>query len=298
MRTILENINKIIHEQIHDNSDLNLFFEDLENEITINKTFKEKIIKIKQNNKVDINQMIKITTKAVIAQFYMINQYIQLTSQDEKELGNIYYETYNSINNENFERIMKIHFRRIASWLSKFYPSHFIHSLSKNSRIGKVVNKEYSVSFQTNIFDIDFDKLQEPIIDIGCGKNANLVKELLRRNKTVLGIDRIVNHSNDYIKEISWFDFNFEENKWGTIIANMSFTNNLLYSIENHKNLIYNYYIKYKQIIKSLKIGGCFYYAPSLNFIEDRLDLNDYIVNRRVINGIGVTKLTKNGQYT
>lgn len=291
----LDNLTEIINKQIDNNKELNLFFKNLDSEIMIDNSFRKEILELKEKSNTDISEVVKTTAKSVLDNFFMINQYIQVSSKDQSDLNDIYFNTYSKIDSNNFEMVMKSHFRKLSSWLSRFYTKHFLEALSQNKSIGQVVNKEYSVDLQVEIFDLDFDKIKEPIIDVGCGKNAYLVRELILRNKEVIGIDRLISYSDKRIIEKNWFDFNFKKNSWGTIIANMSFTNHLIYSLKNNSEFIYDYYIKYKEIIESLLIGGCFYYAPSLEFVEDRLDPVMYSIEHKIINGVSITKLTKNG---
>ncbi len=222
----------------------------------------------------------------------MINQFIQLSPEDVQDLKSIYSTTYARIDTTNFEMVMQIHFHQLSSWIKRFYPGSFPKALKTNSRIGNVINREYSVGLIEDIYNIKLQNLKEPIIDIGCGRNALLVNELLLLEKDdILGIDRFLNIINKKALEVSWFDFRFEKNTWNTVFANMSFSNNLLYAMKYKEGSICEYYLKYKEIIESLRVGGVFYYAPSLTCIEERLDAR-YSIERTEKEGISVTTLT------
>ena len=57
-----------------------------------------------------------------------------------------------------------------------------------------------------------------------------------------------------------------------------------------------NYLRKMKEILESLSTGSCFYYAPSLPFVEEKLSAKEYKVERkRKINEIYVSIIAKTG---
>ncbi|MDC7124218.1 MAG: class I SAM-dependent methyltransferase [Spirochaetales bacterium] len=288
----MKKLSKILNLQIDSNIKLNLFFENLDNVININKEFKAEILSLKKGS-VNLFAMADVAVKVMAERVYSINQYIQLSEENLKELKDIYIITYTKLNQNNFDEVMRQHFKSLSVWLADFYPENYIKLLRSNPRLGTVVNSEYSTDFITEIYDVKLTELNEPVLDIGCGKNAGLVSAVKVAGKDVLGIDRLLNVSIDEVKEQSWMDFDFKSRSWGTIFANMSFTNHLVYVLKNNRAEILNYFLKYKEIIESLKVGGIFYYAPSLEFIEQRLDSNYYLVNRRIINGTGVSMIKK-----
>ena len=289
-RDILENI---ILRQIGENRDLNLLFTDLENEIRIDDTFREKFLSIKQENDLDIRRIVRSAARATVHHLYDVNQYIQPADRDIADLEDIYISTFDTISRENFTETMKKHLLMIRAWLIRFYSQEFVDALKRNSRIGKAVNREYSASFQINLFDLDPQNLREPVLDIGCGKNALLVADLMNRGLDVLGIDRITDSSIGCVRETGWFDFSFEKNYWGTIVANMSFTNHLLFCLKNQSNMLRDYYEGYKRILESMQTGGSFYYAPSVDFIENMLDRKKYAVYKKIVGGVGVSRIER-----
>ena len=79
-----------------------------------------------------------------------------------------------------------------------------------------------------------------------------------------------------------WLEYDYGEEKWGTIISNLSFSNHF-----NHHNLRENgnyieYGKTYMNILYSLKIDGSFHYAPDLPFIEKYLDGNQFELKKFV----------------
>lgn len=288
----LKEVTDVISRQIHSNQDVNLFFRDLEQAITIDEGFKHTILELKHQGEADIHELAHTTARAAITRFFTINQFIHPSLDDRKALEHIYFETYSMLDEHNFEQAMQSHFERLAAWIARLYPDRFVQLLSREPCIGGVIDNEYTVEFQSTVLGFHLDALQEPILDIGCGSNAYLVRELIRKHKRVIGIDRLIESPDERLIETDWFDFEFRREYWGTIIANMSFTNHLQYAVEQNTYDIRAYYLTYKEIIESLAEGGCFYYAPSVNFIEQRLS-EDYSCERTSIHGVGVTKVTR-----
>ena len=75
-----------------------------------------------------------------------------------------------------------------------------------------------------------------------------------------------VEEENRFLLRNDWFDFEFRPGFYGTIIANMSFSNHLIYNMENSTEDLALFLFKYREIIDSLKPEGRFVYAPSLPF--------------------------------
>ena len=115
---------------------------------------------------------------------------------------------------------------------------------------------EYTGEFQNEILRIDTHHLQEPIIDVGCGVSCELIK-LLRRNgySEVYGLDQYASTDSKIVCG-NWFDYQFQEASWKTIIAHMSFSNHLRRSVINNNESKENYVLKYREMLKSLKIDA------------------------------------------
>ena len=244
---------KSIEQQILTNKNLNLLFNQLDSAIGIDKSFRETLTTLKRDNE-DVNDLIDYTVRKTLDTIFLINQYLEITKKDINRLKKIYKETWMDLNEENLEQVIRQHHKKLSAWIARFYPPYFISALENQPLIGHVRNEEYSAELQSAIFDIKIEELKEPIIDIGCGKNGRLVKAISLVKKSVTGIDRFITDENELLLENDWFEFYFEGNHWGTIFANMSFSNHLLYTFTNDQRNIFRYFAKYKEIIESLKI--------------------------------------------
>ncbi|MDC7240771.1 MAG: hypothetical protein PQJ50_10465 [Spirochaetales bacterium] len=285
---------KKIEKQIGLNKNINLFSSNLNKNFQIDNDFIAELLNLKIQNKGISRESLRKTRNIVLETLYGINQYINVQQKDMIELEEIYKVTFDKISTVNVSEVMIDHYQRLSTWLSRFYPNHFINQLREQEIIGSVLNEEYSADFQIYILDLVVANLDEPIIDIGCGKTGNLPCKLKEMGKDAVGIDRIIEEEKDYLIEKNWFDFYFENEKWGTIISNMSFVNHLLYTYENDNLNLEKYLIKFKEILDALKPCGRFIYTPSIPFLENYLDGKKYRISRDlIINGISRTLIER-----
>jgi len=272
---------EMIRRQIDKNKHLNLLFEQLELEVNIDEGFRMGLLKMKSEGVKDISSIVDYTVRETVHTIYQINQYLAIPGEEINRLRNIYINTWKKIDSRSFQRVIRNHHRKLSRWIAQFYPDAFLASLKDRESIGEVRNEEYSARFQESLYDIHIGDLMEPILDIGCGEHAYLPRRLHEAGKEVTGIDRVLKESESYLIESDWFNYPLDTASLGTIIANMSFSNHLLYTLYHDKDRLLNYYLKYREIIDALKPGGRFLYAPSLPFIEDRLDSEQFQVERR-----------------
>jgi len=138
-----------------------------------------------------------------------------------------------------------------------------------------VACSEYTPELQIDILQIDIKQLSQPVLDIGCGRNGYLANYLKSQGIEIYGIDRFKFQTSNLIT-VDWLEYDYGKEKWGTIVSNLGFSNHF-----NHHNLredgnYIEYGKTYMNILSSLKVGGCFHYAPDLPFIEKYLDKNHY----------------------
>ena len=88
------------------------------------------------------------------------------------------------------ELISENHYRKLKDWLVKY--NSFAEKVYNNSEqhIEPVPCAEYTPELQLELLHIDTDKIFSPVLDIGCGKQANLVRFIENRGIEVVGIDR------------------------------------------------------------------------------------------------------------
>ena len=175
----------------------------------------------------------------------------------------------------SIEDISKSHYEKLKNWLIENNP--FAEKIYKNGNenVSPVACSEYSPKLQIDILQIDVEHLMQPVLDIGCGINGHLVNYLKNQELEIYGIDRFKFTTSNLITA-DWLEYDYGKDRWGTIVSNLGFSNHF-----NHHNLrkdgnYIEYGKTYMNILNSLKVDGCFHYAPDLPFIEKYLDKNKF----------------------
>ena len=146
----------------------------------------------------------------------------------------------------------------------------------------KIASEEYSVNLQLRVLHLTLDGMREPILDIGCGKDAALVQWLIRHRKNALGIDLCTNPMRGCLS-VDWFKFPFVPGHFGTITAHLSFS---LQFLKHHLDVdgqAERYAKQYMNVLRSLQVGGAMVYTPGLPFIEKLLPARTYRVERFMV---------------
>jgi hypothetical protein len=196
--------------------------------------------------------------------------------------------------NDIEKSLRNFHYPLLAEWINTLYPESLKKALASNVKIGRVVCQNYSAGLQLGLLKLEVKDLKQPILDIGCGKEAQLVEHLRRNNLKAFGIDRTLQKKKDYLIEGNWLETAFEVNKWGTIISHMAFANHFMYIEKIDTGRVPIYLAKYQEILNSLQLKGSFVYAPGSYALEQIVDKNKYSVERYSIgNGHGVTRVSK-----
>jgi hypothetical protein len=136
---------------------------------------------------------------------------------------------------------------------------------------------EYSAELQQQVLRIDQTKIMGPLLDIGCGRNATLVTKMTEKGVDAYGIDQYLGSNKNIICK-NWLDFDYGNQVWGTIVSHMAFSNHYRWNKNRKTELLHRYEQKYNEILGSLKMGGMFAYAPSLQEIETTLNPDEYEV--------------------
>ena len=286
-----ENIKHQIKEQIAFNSGKNLLAAEQINSLQFIEVSQSLIETIKNMDVESEKEMIDFLTDEALQEFCRVNQYFSFNSGSVKKLKAI----YSALN----QRIRGLNTNANQSELDDISQDHYIHLcnwlVQTNSFAGKMYSgdqeyaipvacSEYPSDLQMNILNIKLKDLIEPVLDIGCGRELNLVNYLRDNGIEAYGIDRFDNENPFYTKT-DWLEYNFEMEKWGSLISNLGFSNHFIHHNQRVDGNYREYAQKYMDILSSLKIGGSFYYAPDLPFIEKHLDSSKYHYTGNTIEG-------------
>ena len=274
-----------VDKQIAFNQGKNIFL----NKPEIFQFISETINAISNVNELDSNSeslLINYTADKAIEEFCRINQYYSFDTKSKMALRNIYSDLIVNIRTgtNSIEEISKNHYKKLKEWLKKSNP--FAEKIYSNAypKIEPVACSEYSPELQLVILKIESATLKEPVLDVGCGKQGNLVNYLHEHGISIYGIDRF-STTNNNLFNFDWLEYDYGLEKWGTIISNLGFSNHFKHHHLKEDGNYIEYGKKYMDILKSLKIGGSFHYAPDLPFIEQYLNYNEFKIDKYEIGG-------------
>ncbi len=281
----MDNIKRSIDKQIESNRNKNIFTEKDGLFVFI----KDIIDAISGFNQLDTdaeNILIDYTLAKSLEEFCRVNQYYSFNTQSKNELREIYADLFKKIMKREIPiaEISENHYQQLQYWLIKCNPFAEKIYAGNNSQLEAIACSEYSPELQIAVLGIDLKHIKQPVLDIGCGTQGNLVNFLNNQNIEAYGIDRFT-IADANLTNSDWLEFDYGINKWGCIISNLGFSNHFIHhNLRNDGNYI-AYAKTYMAILQSLKKGGSFYYAPDLAFIEIYLDKRAYNIKNRMISG-------------
>lgn len=141
----------------------------------------------------------------------------------------------------------------------------------------EVVCAEYSPALQLTVLGLADARLAEPVLDVGCGPSAALVRFLRLQGCMAHGVDRVAPPDVGSLGD--WLTFEYGSARWGTVLAHLGFTLHFLHHHLAAGDTAYEYARAYMAVLRSLRVGGLFAYTPGLPFIEALLDANAYRVH-------------------
>lgn len=235
-------------------------------------------------------QSVKIDTlqffvENTLRYFYTKNQYLDILPHNYTQLLALYQKFLEDYRQavKNYRDADELH-KVISKMQVKHHQrlSNFVYGLADiNGNLDFVLHEPichfYQVELQLMKLHIDIDELAEPILDLGCGQDGQLVQYLRQEGKEAYGIDRMAN-PNSYIKRLGWFEFDIGEREWGTVISHMAFSNHFIHHHLREDSHYVQYAKSFMKILQSLKVGGLFIYTPGLPFIETLLPVSQYDV--------------------
>ncbi|WP_066496845.1 class I SAM-dependent methyltransferase [Abyssisolibacter fermentans] len=230
-----------------------------------------------------------------IKMFIFNNQYLYFTKSSQKILKDIYIRyieniykllSREEINTKDIEKILYIHSCNLCEFLIETN-GDYISKNQSNMFIEKIICEEYSPEFQLKILALNISDIVEPVLDLGCGENANLVKYLRDHGIKAYGLDRCIDKNTDYLYSFDWFDFDYRKNYWGTIISHMAFSNHVYHHMNRSDGHIQKFNTKINELLSSLKTNGSFIYAPGLLGVEAYINtLGQYSIKKHQISSM------------
>lgn len=282
-KLLTTHLKKQIDDQFAFNRGKNLFFGESNSVLCFKKNTWAMVAQLGNLDKNGKNTLVEYTTNCAIQEFCKQNQYYTFDTIARKDLEIIYNQLFTDLRSSNpedkpaIESIAQKHYRKLSNWLILTNPfSQKIYS-HQPELLEPVACSEYSAELQLNMLQLNPLTLEAPVLDIGCGTKAELVKFLRKKGIEAYGFDRFAEQQ-AYLKQSDWMTYPYGIQKWGSIVSNLGFSNHFIHHHLRNDGNFEGYAKKYMEILDSLKPGGSFYYAPDLPFIEMYLDTSKFRV--------------------
>ena len=276
----MERFSDYIDKQIRSNQNKNILIDNLEMFSFSDDTIKA-LTGVGKLNPESKRLLVDYAIDRAIEEFCRVNQYYSFDTKARTELRTIYEILFESLGNTAVSPadLSKAHYERLQKWLISTNPfSEKIYSKTDH-KIVPVACAEYSSELQTALLHLDVSNLLQPLLDLGCGKHGNLVQSLNSLGLDAWGIDRFA-FNDPRLLTADWLEFNYEKEKWGTIISNLGFSNHFIHHNLREDGNYLAYAKTYMNILHSLKKGGRFHYAPDLPFIEKYIDISLFEITK------------------
>ena len=146
----------------------------------------------------------------------------------------------------------------------------------------EVVSAQYRPELQLEVLGLCDEPLLEPILDLGCGTEAHLVRWLRKAGKEALGVDRWVEPGPGLLRA-DWMEVPLPPKSLGTLVSHLAFSLHFLHHHLRQGDGALRYARRYMDLLRALRPGGVFAYAPGLPFVEEHLDPKAFEVERREV---------------
>lgn len=150
--------------------------------------------------------------------------------------------------------------------------------LQERSLLPVVVASEYSAELQLRLLDLSLERLMEPVLDVGCGEGALLVRALRAAGIDATGIDRAA--PEDVAERADWLAFDYGVRRYGTIVSHLGFSLHFIHQHLRSARAAQRYAETYMLLLGALRPDGVLAYAPGLPFIEEHLQPSRHRVTK------------------
>lgn len=235
---------------------------------------REKIIQELNTDK--YNKVLEKLSRSFLANLAKGTNGKKFSKEDCQNILEIYHKLIENIADaqKDYERIALEHFTQVKNYINDF--------TSKEDN--ETASSKYSPEFILEILDVKEEELKGKSLDIGCGKNGELVNYLAQKGVDSYGLDMECEES-DKLEQEDWLIKEYPENTYDLITSNLTFTKHFNEANQEEANdqECFEYAQSYMKILNSLKVGAKWHYVPSVTFIEELLPEDKFEVNNTFI---------------
>ncbi|ODA08649.1 MULTISPECIES: class I SAM-dependent methyltransferase [Paenibacillus] len=226
------------------------------------------------------NAFVKDVAAKILSQFVNTNQYLHFHTDHARELTELYDRLFTRIeklfqkkfiDRATLDLLLQQHYGHLRDFLTRTNGREMFAKYAECEYTFWIPCEEYTPELQANLLGLDIARLQEPVLDVGCGSEARLVTYLRACGIEAYGTDRLA-ETEGCVTQGDWLEITFGERTWGTIISHMAFSNHFIHHHLKADGNIHEYARKYMELLRAIRPGGSFIYSPCLPFMEELLD--------------------------
>ncbi|RBL90829.1 hypothetical protein DF182_30815 [Chitinophaga flava] len=258
----------------------------------------EEILALEDTHK--SREIVSYLTMQARKAFCHTNQYLDISTTHTDSLQQVYARLVEDIIGAVKDRrvdetiLSARHSARLREWLRTSNPFTEKTFAVAGRQLEPVVCAEYEAVLQLEVLQLNTSGIKGPLLDIGCGPQAYLVKYLRSQGIEAYGVDRFIATPAAFLQVGDWLDFSLSPGYWDTIVSNLSFSNHFLHHHHRNSPDCARYAHKYMEILQALRPGGSYHYAPSLPMVEEYLPASQYTIrNIPVTAHFSATVVTK-----
>jgi hypothetical protein len=136
----------------------------------------------------------------------------------------------------------------------------------RGAALYRAVAGEYAPALQWAALGLEPRTLTGPLLDVGCGSRATLVRSLLSAGIEARGLD--LKGPEEVADRGDWLTWDYGRDRWGTVVSHLGFSLHFLHHHLADAEQAARFAHAFLRILRSLKAGGTFAYVPSLPFFE------------------------------
>lgn len=203
------------------------------------------------------------------------NQFIAIAGDTEEEIESVILKLSEALSDEDLEDAQDTLDDAVEGLAS-------IVRESLGNAPREVVASEYLPEVQLAVLALKLSDIGSPLLDVGCGSSALLVRHLRALGHDATGIDR---DAGSDVTRADWLTYDYGVAKWKMVLSHLGFSLHFLRAHRASDEEARRYAETYVRITRSLVVGGVFAYAPSLPFFEDVLPTNRFRIERFRVRG-------------
>ena len=240
----------------------------------------------------DIREASADAARRFLSAVLAINPYVELDASDRRRVQAVYRDSAERIlAGEPVDRVLRsAHYPALRTWLAAKYPDSVRIGLQDRYVLGQITYAESPPHLQLRVLGLDSRRIAGRVLDLGCGRDAALVRYLAEAGVEAVGVDRSLDRQEDFLVPTSWFDYPLEPDAFDLIVSHLAFSSHALYQLNTDGPECDRYLARYGDILGALRVGASFVYAPSLPQWEERLSAARFTVERWAVgSGDGTT---------